>query len=61
MKIPYDANLFDDENDTIEESFKHVEKFKNKKQPPKMKMTYHQDNKKRNKPKRGGKDVWSGN
>ena len=41
MKIPYDANLFDDENDTIEESFKHVEKFKNKKQPPKMKMTYH--------------------
>ena len=52
MKIPYDAEMLDEENEV-----KHFEKFKQKKQQPKM--TYHQDNKKRNKPKRGGKDVWS--
>ena len=51
MKIPYDAEMLDEENEV-----KHFEKFKQKKQQPKM--TYHQDNKKRNKPKRGGKDVW---
>lgn len=55
MKIPYDADLFDEENDFNDE-VKNFEKFKQKKS--KVKMTYRQDNKKRNKPKRGGKDVW---
>lgn len=55
MKIQYDADLFDEENDFNDE-VKNFEKFKQKKS--KVKMTYRQDNKKRNKPKRGGKDVW---
>ena len=56
MKIPYDSEMLDEENEFNNE-VKHFEKIKQKKQQPKM--TYHQDNKKRNKPKRGGKDVWS--
>lgn len=60
MKIPYDADLFDEDNDFNEE-VKNFEKIRQKKQQSKMKMTYHQDNKKRNKPKRGGKDVWASN
>ncbi len=58
MKIPYDADLFDEENEFNDE-MKNFEKFKHKKQQ--QKMNYHQDNKKRNKPKRGGKDkdVWT--
>ena len=55
MKIQYDAEMLDEENEFNNE-VKHFEKFKQKKQQPKM--TYHQDNKKLNKPKRGGKDVW---
>lgn len=60
MKIPYDADLFDEDNDFNEE-VKTFEKIRQKKQQSKMKMMYHQDNKKRNKPKRGGKDVWASN
>lgn len=60
MKIPYDADLFDEDNDFNEE-VKNFEKIRQKKQQSKMKMVYHHDNKKRNKPKRGGKDVWASN
>ncbi len=58
MKIPYDADLFDDEHE-LDNEMENFEKFKHKK--PQQKMTYRQDNKKRNKPKRGGKDkdVWT--
>ena len=56
MKIRYDVDLSNDNFD--EEEFKEVDQYKQTIKKHKIK-TYKSDNKKRNKYKRGEKDVWN--